>query len=101
MLCVMIVVRLGIPGINVAGRPGNVLVVEERLIWLDSVRMRGNRSSSSNNKLYQLHPKGRLCQHRRQEGKNSGKAKEEVHRIEDRYSRSKQFINGAEVVEVG
>ena len=100
MLCVMIVVGPGIPGISVVGKPGNVLVVEVRLIWLDSVRMRGN-CSSSNNKLYQLHPKGRLCQHHRQEGKNSGRAKEEVHRIEDRYRRSKLFISGAEVVVEG
>ena len=60
MLCVMIVERLGIPKINVAGRLESVLVVEARLIWLDSVRMQGN-NRSSNNKLYQLHPKGRLC----------------------------------------
>ena len=100
MLCVMIVEGPGTPGTNVVGRPGNVLVVEARLIWLESVRMQGN-STSNNSKLYQLHPRGRLCQHHRQEGKISCKVKEEVHRIEGRYCRSKLFISGAEVVEVG
>ena len=97
MLCVMIMVGLGIPEINVVGKLESVLVVEVRLIWLDSVHMQGNRSSSSN-KLYQLHRKGRLCQHHRQEGKTSGKVKEEELCIKDRYCRSKLCISGVEDV---